>query len=188
MRRSSIFNTVAVACLLYGVAALRLSPQPSSAQAAQPQNPQGTTPKLQPASTTLAAAAKPADIAPLHPSATPATQLYTAKRGESIPAVAHQYLQKTSYLTASDLAEAIRKINGNRSSNVLKAAEQITIPGILAEPIVEKTIPIPRDFEVRAIYLTGIMAPAITDSASFATGAMSAATPSSSISRTPTAA
>ena len=158
MRRSSIFNTVAVACLLYGVAALRLSPQPSSAQAAQPQNPQGTTPKLQPASTTLAAAAKPADIAPLHPSATPATQLYTAKRGESIPAVAHQYLQKTSYLTASDLAEAIRKINGNRSSNVLKAAEQITIPGILAEPIVEKTIPIPRDFEVRAIYLTGIMA------------------------------
>ena len=49
-------------------------------------------------------------------------------------------------------------MNGNRSGNILKAGEQITIPGILPAPIVEKTVPVAKDFEVRAIYLTGIMA------------------------------
>jgi hypothetical protein len=88
----------------------------------------------------------------------PATEIYTAKRGESISAVAHQYLHKTGYLTSSELAEAIRQVNGNRSGNILKNGEQITIPGILPAPIVEKTVPVPKDFEVRAIYLTGIMA------------------------------
>jgi hypothetical protein len=94
----------------------------------------------------------------LPPLSSSATEIYTAKRGESIPAVAHQYLHRTAYLTSSELTEAIRQINGNRSSNILKNGEQITIPGILAAPIVEKTVPVPRDFEVRAIYLTGIMA------------------------------
>jgi hypothetical protein len=87
-----------------------------------------------------------------------ATEIYTAKRGESIPAVAHQYLHRTGYLTSSELAEAIRQTNGNRSGNILKNGEQITIPGILPAPIVEKTVTVPKDFEVRAIYLTGIMA------------------------------
>ena len=32
------------------------------------------------------------------------------------------------------------------------------MPGILAAPIVEKSVPVARDFEVRAIYLTGVMA------------------------------
>src|SRR5205823_1592425 len=32
------------------------------------------------------------------------------------------------------------------------------IPGILDAPIVEKSIPVTRDFEVRAVYLTGVMA------------------------------
>ena len=51
-----------------------------------------------------------------------------------------------------------KKDNGGRSGNILKANENIVIPGILAAPIVEKTIPVPKDFEVRAVYLTGIMA------------------------------
>jgi len=92
------------------------------------------------------------------PSTSSATEIYTAKRGESIPAVAHQYLKRTGYLTSSELSEAIRQVNGNRTSNILKNGEQITIPGILPAPIVEKTVPVPRDFEVRAIYLTGVMA------------------------------
>ena len=99
----------------------------------------------------------PADTS-LHPGATPGTEIYIAKRGESIPAIAHQYLNKTSYLTSSELSEAIRHANGNRSGNILKAGEQITIPSLLPAPIVEKTIAIAKDFEVRAIYLTGIMA------------------------------
>ena len=158
MRRSSLFNIIAVACLLYGVAALRLSPRPSSALAAQAQTAPKNTAQLHPASATVAEAVKPADIPPVKSSVVAPTETYTAKRGESIPAVARQFLHQTSYLTSSELADAIRKVNGNRTANILKAGEQITIPGILPEPIVEKTVPIARDFEVRAIYLTGIMA------------------------------
>jgi len=158
VRRSSLFNIIAVACLLYGVAALRLSPRPSSALAAQAQTAQKNTVQLHPASATVAEAVKPADISPAKSSVVGPTETYTAKRGESIPAVARQFLHQTSYLTSSELADAIRKVNGNRTANILKAGEQITIPGILPESIVERTVPIARDFEVRAIYLTGIMA------------------------------
>jgi hypothetical protein len=89
--------------------------------------------------------------------APPGTELYAPKRGDSIGSVARQYLKRTSYLTSSELADAIRKAN-NRSGNNLKAGEQIIVPGILTSPIVEKTIPVAKDFEVRAIYLTGVMA------------------------------
>jgi phage tail protein X len=101
---------------------------------------------------------KPATIPSPQPTSSPSTLLYTAKRGDTIPALARQYLKNTSYLTSSELADAIRGLNGNRSGNTLRAGEQITIPGILPAPIVEKTVPVARDFEVRAIYLTGIMA------------------------------
>ncbi len=90
--------------------------------------------------------------------AAPGTEFYTAKRGDSIPLVARQNLKRTSYLTSSELADAIRKSNGDRAANLLKPGEEIVIPGILSEPIVEKSIPVPKDFEVRAIYLTGVMA------------------------------
>jgi hypothetical protein len=154
---------------------MRLSPRLSSAFAAQPQSaqpapamaaaaPQGV--QLHSARATLPSTVKRAEIAASQPSPSlspaPGTDLYTAKRGDSIPAVAHQYLKRTAYLTSSELAEAIRHINGinneARSANILKAGEQITIPGILPAPIVEKTVPVAKDFEVRAIYLTGIMA------------------------------
>jgi hypothetical protein len=159
----------------------------AQAQTAQPTAATPQRAQLQSASATPSPAEKPADIPSLQPSSlhlslqpssslsqqprlqfslepllppltASATEIYTAKRGESIPAIAHQYLHKTGYLTSSELAEAIRQVNGNRSGNILKNGEQITIPGILPAPIVEKTIPVPKDFEVRAIYLTGIMA------------------------------
>jgi hypothetical protein len=160
--------------------AFAAQPQTAQPTAAAPQGAQ-----LQPATATLSPSQKPADIPSLQPSSlhlsqpafpspqprlqfslepslpsltASATEIYTAKRGESIPAIARQYLHKTGYLTSSELAEAIRQTNGNRSSNILKNGEQITIPGILPAPIVEKTVPVPKDFEVRAIYLTGIMA------------------------------
>jgi hypothetical protein len=115
--------------------------------------------QLQPASIS---AVKAADIPALQPTAAPGTEIYTAKRGESIPTLAHRYLNKTSYLTSSELAEAIRQVNGKSNgepkANILKANENVIIPGILPAPIVEKTVPVAKDFEVRAIYLTGIMA------------------------------
>ena len=103
--------------------------------------------------------AKPADLREPKLVAAPGTEIYTAKRGEAIPTIARQYLGKTAYLTSSELADAIRAVNHKSdASNILKANEQIIIPGILAAPITEKTIAVPKDFEVRAIYLTGIMA------------------------------
>jgi hypothetical protein len=116
--------------------------------------------QLQPASASLSTTLKPADIPSPQPpsSSVAATEIYTAKRGESIPTIARQYLKRTSYLTSSELTEAIHQANSNRSGNILKNGEQITIPGILPASIVEKTVPVAKDFEVRAIYLTGIMA------------------------------
>ena len=161
MRRRSVLTITALSSLLFAAAAMRLSPRLSSAFAAQAQNPQTSS---QPAPTTaqlvnakLTPAANPAKLSSLAVT-NAATETYTAKRGETIPTIARQYLKRTAYLTSTELAEAIRQTNGNLSANILKAGQQITIPGILPEPITEKTIPVPRDFEVRAIYLTGIMA------------------------------
>jgi hypothetical protein len=147
---------------------MRLRPSLPSALAAQRQAPGG---QLQPASATVATPVKAADIpssgSSLASGSLPAStqlqggagiEIYTAKRGDTIPTLSRQYLKKTTYLTSSELADAIRSGNGNRSGNFLKTGEQITIPGMLPAPIVEKTIPVAKDFEVRAIYLTGIMA------------------------------
>src|SRR5438309_2164988 len=77
--------------------------------------------------------------------APPGTEFYSAKRGDSVGSVARQYLKRTSYLTSSELAEAIRKTNGNRTGNNLKSGEQVIVPGILPAPVVEKTIPVAKD-------------------------------------------
>jgi hypothetical protein len=144
-------------CILSGAAAWRLSPNFSSAFAAQAQTPASNPqPQLKPVSASIPASS--ASIPTPQPSPAPGTEIYTAKRGEAIPTIARRYLGKTSYLTSSELAEAIRHVNGDRTGNILKANENIVIPGILPAPIVEKTVPIAKDFEVRAIYLTGIMA------------------------------
>lgn len=90
--------------------------------------------------------------------APPGSKLYGAKRGDTIASVAHQFISQTSYLTRSELEDAIRKANGNLSGTFLKAGQTVIVPGILDAPIVEKTIPVPRDFEARAVYLTGLMA------------------------------
>ena len=104
------------------------------------------------------ASKKPAPPAPVVVIAPPGSDLYVAQRGDSIPSVARKYLRRTKYLTSSELAEAIREANPNRQGVFLKSGEQIVIPGILEAPIVEKSVPVARDFEVRAIYLTGVMA------------------------------
>ncbi len=97
----------------------------------------------------------PAPVAIVAP---PGSEVYQAQRGDSLPSVARKYLKRTKYLTSSELADAIREANHNRQGVFLKSGEQIIIPGILESAIVEKTVPVARDFEARAIYLTGVMA------------------------------
>ncbi|HEY4053896.1 MAG TPA: putative glycoside hydrolase [Terriglobales bacterium] len=115
--------------------------------AAQPQQAQ-----LVPASATLG---QPS-LAPKIPA--PGSALYETRRGDTVISVARRYLAQTSYLTSSQLAVAIRGSNGDLKGTFLKTGQHLTIPGMLDVPITEKAIPVAKDFEVRAIYLTGLMA------------------------------
>ena len=90
--------------------------------------------------------------------AAPGTALYETRRGDTVVSVARHYLGQTSYLTSSELAEAMGGSNENLHGPFLKAGQELVIPGILNAPIAEKPVPVAKDFEVRAIYLTGLMA------------------------------
>jgi hypothetical protein len=168
LRTSSFRIVTGVSCLLFGTAAWRVAPHSASELAAQAQtsasSPAVTSAapqkaQLQPVSATVSKTAKPATTPDPTLTPAPGTEIYTTKRGEALSTVTHRYLGRTSYLTSSELAEAIRGINHLPvSASILKANEQIIIPGILAAPIIEHTISVPKDFEVRAIYLTGVMA------------------------------
>jgi phage tail protein X len=116
--------------------------------AAQPQNTQ-----LVQTSVTVGS---PVSLAPKLPP--PGTAFYQTRRGDTVISLARHYLPQTSYLTSSELAAAIRDANENLQGTFLKSGQQLTVPGILDAPITEKAIPVPKDFEVRAIYLTGLMA------------------------------
>ncbi len=72
--------------------------------------------------------------------------------------IARHFISQSSYLTSTELEAAIRQANGNLQGTFVKSSQTVVIPGILPAPIVEKSIPVARDFEVRAVYLTGIMA------------------------------
>src|SRR5256886_7814413 len=122
-----------------------------AAQSVQPQLMQASKPAIAVPSTG-------ASVTPVAMIAPPGTTLYIAKRGDSIPLVARHYLSQTSYLTSTELVQAIRKANADTHSTFLKPGQPIIIPGILDAPIVEKSVPVTRDFEVRAVYLTGLMA------------------------------
>jgi hypothetical protein len=158
LRISSVRVITGISCLSFAAAAWLVGSQSSSnftaeAQTAKP----AQVGQLHTVKVSVPAAAKP--LPEPTPIAAPGTEIYTAKRGEAIPTIAHRYLGKTSYLTSSELADAIRAVNHKSdSSNILKANENIIIPGILSAPVTEKSVIVPKDFEVRAIYLTGIMA------------------------------
>ncbi len=155
LRLSSVRIVTGISCALFAAAAWQVSSHSSSDFTAEAQTLKpspATAAQLHPVSASIPVTNKPALIP------APGTEIYTAKRGEAIQTIARRYLGRTSYLTSSELADAIRHSNNDRTANILKANENIVIPGILAAPITEKTIPVPRDFEVRAIYLTGIMA------------------------------
>ena len=157
MRPSSVRIITASSCLLFGAAAWWLGPHSKSDFVAQAQT--AKTAQVQPVSASIPSTATLKPLSELEVTSAPGTEIYTAKRGEAIPTVARHYLGRTSYLTSSELADAIRSVNHRSdSSNILKADERIVIPGILSAPITEKTIPVPREFEVRAVYLTGVMA------------------------------
>ena len=160
MRHSSYRTILGILCLTFALAAWLLLSHSNPGFAAQAQ-----TIRAKPYVSSQSAQLQPARVSRTSPSPDPqplapaGSELYTAKRGEAIPTIARHYLGRTSYLTSSQLAAAIRSVNHKSdASNILKANEAIIIPGILFAPVSEKTVPVPKDFEVRAVYLTGVMA------------------------------
>lgn len=155
MRRFHVLSIFCIFLLAFGFVARRMVLAPTTAEAQSAQTAKvvrTSTPSLPLNATSLNAPIPSPLVAPQ------GSTVYVAKRGESIPSVAHQYISKTSYLTTSELTEAIRKANGNLQGTFLKAGQQVIVPGMLDAPIVEKAVAVPRDFEVRAVYLTGVMA------------------------------
>jgi hypothetical protein len=160
--------------LLCAVVLLQLSPpltppapQHASVPAARP-----AVPAV--AATALAAVVQPAPkpsvpppapasslpLAPLPPDflqpAGTHVETYTAQKGSTLAALVRIYLPQSHYMTSGELEAAIRQANGLKGY-YLKPGP-VLIPGMGDKPIVEKIIPVKKDFEVRAIYLTGLMA------------------------------
>jgi hypothetical protein len=110
-------------------------------------------------STPVAKPAVPKDgLAPTMPIAPPGTIFYTAKRGDTMPGLIHKYLWQSTYMTAPEFEAAIREANSGLKGVYLPADKNIIVPGMPDKPWEEKLISVPRDYEVRAIYLTGLMA------------------------------
>ena len=151
MRRSHLLAIGVVTCLLTAalVGNVRFSALPFAAYA------QDVSPaRVLPAATRLPSAAASSNAStPVHPAA---GAIHVTTRGESLGSLVRQYLPQTSYMTASELETALRDANSIRGYT-LKPGQQLVIPGI-EPPVVEKSVPVPRDFEARAIYLTGAMA------------------------------
>lgn len=86
------------------------------------------------------------------------TNVHVVEKGESLPGIAYRYLPETKYMTGKELESAIREINPDAKGVWPKPGSSLIIPGYEPQPWVEKPRPAPKDFEVRAIYLTGAMA------------------------------
>jgi hypothetical protein len=108
-----------------------------------------------PQARTAAADQSPNSQGPL-PALPPGTIRYTPKAATLAVIIARKYLSESSYMTVAEFESAIRKANGGKSS--FRKDEEVLVPGIEPQPIVEKSRPFPKDGEVRAIYLTGTTA------------------------------
>lgn len=83
----------------------------------------------------------------------PGTIVFTPKANTLAVTVARKYLSESSFMTVAEFETAIRNTNNGKSS--FKKGEEVLIPGIEPQPVVEKSRSFPKDEEVRAIYLTG---------------------------------
>ncbi len=101
---------------------------------------------------TAAAAASTPLVAP------PGTVLYPVQRGDSMHTLFRKFWAESSFMTTAEFGAAVRGANPDKiKGDWPKPGQTLIIPG-MEGPITEKSIPVPKNFEVRAIYLTGVMA------------------------------
>lgn len=75
------------------------------------------------------------------------------KRNESVTSLASHYLPESVYMRRNELENAIRQVNA-LDAHALKPGAEIQIPGIPLQPILDKPVAVPKDFQARGIYLT----------------------------------
>jgi hypothetical protein len=160
----SLFSLVLVAMMFFGGSPTFPPAPPPAPQKNQPTERKPASP---PASTPAGnnnipqeAGKKPVENLPPAPPGEAATQtiIHTVARGESLPSLARHYLPQTPYMTSAEFEAAIRQANPGKTGKYLRPGGQINIPGIFVAPLVERPVPVPKDFEMRGIYLTAYMA------------------------------
>ena len=127
------------------VIAATVLPWPKTASAQPADTSSHATPDAKPAP-------KPA------PADTAGTVSYAVQKGDSTHTLLRKFWPESSYMTTAEFLTAVRDANpGKIKGDWPKPGETLVIPGMTG-PIVEKPVPIAKDADVRAIYLTHIMA------------------------------
>ena len=83
---------------------------------------------------------------------------HRVRAGENTLSLARTYLPQSQLMTVAELDSAIRDANHLGKSIALKPGTELNIPTLEKQPVVEHARPLPKDAEVRAVYLTGTMA------------------------------
>ncbi|HET7183849.1 MAG TPA: putative glycoside hydrolase [Terriglobales bacterium] len=97
------------------------------------------------------------DTTPAPQVAPPGTVLHVVSKGELLPHVIRKYWVSSSFMTHAEMEAALRERNTGIKGISLKPGATLIIPG-MEGPITQQPVPVARDYEVRAIYLTGVMA------------------------------
>jgi len=84
--------------------------------------------------------------------------VHTVKPGESIGSITYRYLAQTIFMTNGEIEAAIRQANPAWTGKHLRPGQDLIVPGVETAPIVEHSVPFAKNVEIRAIYLTGLMA------------------------------
>jgi hypothetical protein len=72
--------------------------------------------------------------------------------GDSLSKIARRYFSLTEAQTVRDLVERIQERNGLKGT-LIRPKQQLLIPVVRSVPAVSRTIPKPRDFEAKGIYV-----------------------------------
>ncbi len=125
-------------------------------------NPSTTAPLLGPAARPPGNSENQVGTTPTRPAASAAPEagsehafIHTVKKGDSVESLARHYLSQTPFMSSAELASAIRAANTEKLGKVLHAGQEVIIPGVESAPVAEKSVLIPKDLEIRGIYLTG---------------------------------
>lgn len=84
--------------------------------------------------------------------------LHAVRKGETTGGLVRRFWPVSEYMTHAEFTAALHAANPSLKGEYLKPGSEVSIPGLEPQPVREQPVAVPRDFEVRAIYLTGIMA------------------------------